>query len=90
MKASIDISYYPLSSDYRTFIIEFIKSVKNSYPELSFDTNGFSTQITGEYDTIMSVFQHEIKDTLQKQKCVFVIKLAAGERTRENLPDELK
>jgi uncharacterized protein YqgV (UPF0045/DUF77 family) len=90
MEASIDISYYPLSDSYKDFIVEFILSLKKNHPNLNIETNGFSTQIFGEYDQIMSIFQNEIRHSLEKHKCVFAIKLAPGTRTAQMLPDELK
>jgi uncharacterized protein YqgV (UPF0045/DUF77 family) len=89
MTASIDISYYPLSSEYRDYIIEFIQNIKRRYPAFKIETNGFSTQIFGNYDELMQLFQNEIKDALSSHKCVFVFKIAPGERTRENLPENL-
>jgi len=89
MNASIDISYYPLNSDYTEHIIEFIQNIKSNHPHLRVETNGFSTQIFGKYDEIVSLFQNEIKAELVKYKCVFVLKLASGERTKENLPKNL-
>ena len=89
MKATLEISYYPLNNNYREYIIEFIQNVKQNHPLLSFDINGLSTQIFGDYDLIIKVFQEEIKEALGKGKCMFVIKLAPYERKRENLPQEL-
>lgn len=90
MIASIDISYYPLNDDYRSDIVSFITSIKAKYTNLTFEVGGFSTIIIGEYDTIMSIFQNEVKETLNKNKCVFIVKFAAGERIKENLPEQLK
>lgn len=90
MKATLEISYYPLNDNYRLQIIEFIQNIKQNYPLLTFDINGLSTQIFGDYDLILKIFQEEIKASLAKGKCMFVIKLAPFERKRENLPKELQ
>lgn len=90
MKATLEISYYPLNDDYRIQIIEFIKNIKQNYPLLTFDINGLSTQIFGDYDLILKIFQEEIKTSLEKGKCMFVLKIAPYERKRENLPKELQ
>lgn len=90
MKASLDISYYPLNDNYRSQIIEFIQKIKENYPLLTFDINGLSTQIFGDYDLILKIFQEEIKTSLEKGKCMFVMKIAPYERKRENLPKELQ
>lgn len=90
MEASVDISYYPLSENYRSIIIDFVGQVRQNYPSLRIESNGLSTQLFGEYDVIMGVFQNEVKQFLKANKSVFIVKLAAGKRTPESIPNELK
>ena len=60
MKASIEISMYPLDQDYGNQILAFIKSL-NTHPELEVRTNSMSTQIFGEYDILLDLMKKEIK-----------------------------
>lgn len=89
MKATIDISLYPLNSSYKDEIIIFVQQLKK-YPDLKIEVNGMSTQIFGDYDQIMTLMQKEMKVILNKTKAVFILKIAANERTKDNLPEALK
>lgn len=89
MKATIDISLYPLHQAYKDEIISFVKQLKN-YSNIRVDVNGMSTQIFGDYDTLMEMMQGEIKAVLMRTKAVFILKITSEERTREDLPKELK
>lgn len=89
MKATIDISLYPLNSAYKDEIIIFVQQLKK-YPGIKIEVNGMSTQIYGDYDQLMTLMQQEMKTVLLKTKAVFILKIAANERTRENLPEALK
>lgn len=85
MQASIEISLYPLTESYEEIIIDFLRKVRSAHPELRVDTNGLSTQIFGTYDALMDLMQGEIKEVLEENKAVFVMKLARGERTPESV-----
>lgn len=89
MKATVDISLYPLSDNYRQVIIDFVLSLRDK-DGLHVDTDGMRTQVTGEYGQIMEVLRGEMKEVLENGKAVFVLKLAAGERSRENLTEALR
>lgn len=89
MKTTIDISLYPLSDNYREIIVAFVLALREQ-DGLQVDTDGMRTQITGDYDRIMEVLRGEMKSILENGKAVFVLKLAAGERTRENLTEALR
>ena len=89
MKATIDISLYPLKSEYKDEIIYFIHQLKKD-PKIKIDVNGMSTQIFGDYDYLLALMQREMKLILQKTKAVFILKITSEERTREDLPEELK
>jgi uncharacterized protein YqgV (UPF0045/DUF77 family) len=89
MKATIDISLYPLQSTYKDEIIIFVQQLKK-YAEIKIEVNGMSTQIYGDYDQLMALMQQEMKAVLHKTKAVFILKIAANERTKENLPEALK
>lgn len=78
MQATLEMSMYPLQSDYKDQILEFIREIKTQ-PNITVRVNGLSTQIFGEYDDIISIFQSQVKRELEKDMgLVFVMKLASG------------
>lgn len=85
MRATVDISLYPLSDTYRKTIIDFVLDLRK-HPELEIDTDGVSTKIRGDYDVLMDILKHEMKEVLEETKAVFIIKLYKGDRRKENLP----
>ncbi|PCI79053.1 MAG: hypothetical protein COB20_05555 [SAR86 cluster bacterium] len=75
MKASVDISLYPLADEYIPAIKEFIERVQ-LYPEIAVVRNDLSTQLYGDYDQIMDLLKIEVKLSWEKYgKSIFVIKL---------------
>ena len=60
MRASVEISMYPLTKEYGTPILQFIQRLK-AYPELEVRVNTMSSQIFGEYDELMSILTKEMK-----------------------------
>ena len=74
MKASVDISLYPLADEYIPAIKEFIERVQE-YPEVAVVRNDLSTQLYGDYDQIMEILKVEVKLSWEKYgKSIFVIK----------------
>ena len=75
MKASIDISMYPLNEQYCQPIIDFIDQLE-TYPNVSVQRNSMSTHIYGEYQDVMDTLNTEILKVLEQiPETVFVIKL---------------
>ena len=75
MKASIDISLYPLKDEYIPAIKEFIERVQR-YPEVAVVCNDLSTQLYGNYELIMDLLKVEVRLSWEKYgKSIFVIKL---------------
>ena len=75
MKASVDISLYPLADEYIPAIKEFIEKVQQ-YPEVAVIRNDLSTQLYGDYDQIMDLLRVEVRLSWEKYgKSIFVIKL---------------
>lgn len=66
MKASIEISMYPFSPDYEPPILDFINRLKQ-YEDVEVIVNSMSTQLFGEYDTLMGILQKEVKETFEKE-----------------------
>lgn len=74
MKASIDISYYPLKEEFIPPIKQFIGRL-NEYENVVVVTNGISTQVFGEYDELMDILTKEIKNSMNVPHSVFVLKI---------------
>ena len=60
MKASAEISMYPLDKDYEGYILDFIARIR-LHEGLRVEVNSLSTQIFGDYDTLMNALHQEIK-----------------------------
>ena len=74
MKASIDMSLYPLSEDYKPAIRDFIQRV-GEYDGVAIKRNDLSTQLFGDYDQIMDILKVEIKRSWETYgKGIFVVK----------------
>jgi uncharacterized protein YqgV (UPF0045/DUF77 family) len=74
MKASVDISLYPLADEYIPAIKEFIERVQK-YPEIAVVRSDLSTQLYGDFDQIMELLTVEVKLSWEKYgKGIFVIK----------------
>jgi len=75
MKVAVDISLYPLDSDFVPPIKDVIERI-NRHDDLEVWTNAMSTQIVGELDVVMRALHEEIGSTFEQQpKAVFVIKM---------------
>ncbi len=78
MRTAVEISLYPLNSDYLAPIKDFIDRL-NSHPELSVATNAMSTQISGEHVDVFRVLALETERTFATPgRCVFVMKVLGG------------
>jgi len=74
LKASIDMSLYPLADDYIPAIKEFIESLA-SYDRIAVKRNDLSTQLFGDYDQIMDILKIEIRRSWETHgKGIFVVK----------------
>jgi len=75
MKVAVDISLYPLDSDFIPPIKDVIARL-NEHDGLEIWTNAMSTQIVGEFDDVMDALRQEIGATFaQLPKAVFAIKI---------------
>ena len=78
MKASIEISLYPLKENYKKVVLGFIGKL-NKNKKLKIETNGMSTQIFGDFEEIMKVLTVEILQIFKNNKAIFILKIGAGE-----------
>jgi len=75
MRIAVDISLYPLDKNFLPPIQDVIERL-NSYESLEVVTNPMSTQIRGEYETVMQALKQEIRVSLEQlPKAVFAIKI---------------
>lgn len=79
MRTAIEISLYPLDSDYLPAIKAFIERL-NTYPDLQVITNAMSTQVAGEHQRVFEVLAQETAITFGAAgRKVFVMKVLGGE-----------
>ena len=74
MKISVDISYYPLSTEFIPPIKDIIARLQST-PGLEVKTNTMSTQVFGEYDLVMDTLKKEIRKSSEHPHSVFIIKI---------------
>lgn len=74
MQVMVEISLYPLADSYIEPIKAFIDRI-NEYDELQVQTNRTSTQISGDYEQVMSILGREMKTTHEQVgQAIFVAK----------------
>lgn len=80
MKISVELTLSPLQDDYEPAIIDFIKSLRNS--GLTVLENPLSTQVFGDYDTVMNLLQKEMKIALEAvERGLIYIKIVKSDRS---------
>jgi len=78
MRTIVDISLYPLNSDFIPSIKSFIERL-NTYPELEVSTNALSTHVSGEHARVFEVLGIETAKTFAEAgRKVFVMKIIGG------------
>lgn len=79
MNISVELTLSPLTDDYESIIIRFIKKLRAS--KLKVLENPLSTQVYGDYDTVMMVLKEEIKETFTlMEHGVLFMKLVTTDR----------
>jgi hypothetical protein len=74
MRASVEISYYPLQPEFVTPILDFISRLRG-YEEIETIKNGMSTQVFGEYARVMDILSREIGKSFDLPHSVFILKI---------------
>jgi uncharacterized protein YqgV (UPF0045/DUF77 family) len=75
MDVGVEISLYPLNQQYIPPIKDFIERL-NAEGGLRIVTNAMSTQIFGDYDTVMQRLVREMRTSFANQdKAIFVMKV---------------
>ncbi|MBT8186914.1 MAG: hypothetical protein HKP38_07025 [Croceitalea sp.] len=80
MKISVELTLTPLQDDFEAPIISFIKNLRAS--GLIVLENPLSTQVYGEYDTVMGVLQNLIKKSfLSTENVLLQMKIVKTDRS---------
>ena len=75
MHITVEISYYPLLTNYEQAIFELLDLLKDQ-SDISVQTATMSTLISGEYDAVMSLLVNGMKQLMMKYPSVFNLKVA--------------
>ena len=87
MKITVDISLYPLNSDYLPSIKAFIRRLRG-FDGLELVTNQLSTQVRGEFGQVTTALNSCMHDSMQSdQKMVFVTRYLNSDLEIGSLPD---
>ena len=80
MNISVELTLTPLQDNFEPPIIEFIKKLRDS--GLTVLENPLSTQVYGDYDTVMNVLQVEMKTALEAvDKGLLYMKIVKSDRS---------
>ena len=80
MEISVDISMYPLQSEYEAPISAFIEKLKQE-PTVKVSCNELSTQLHGDYRIIMKMLEEEIYSVFTEiPDSIFVLKFVGHNR----------
>lgn len=80
MNVSVELTFSPLQDDYESEVIRFIIALRDS--GLTVMENPLSTQLYGEYGTVMDVLQREMLTSLKKVgQGMFFIKMVKTDRS---------
>ena len=80
MEISVDISMYPLQQDYEAPILAFITQLEKE-DSVEVVRNELSTQIHGDYKTIMALLEKEMFSVFTEiPDSIFVLKFVGNNR----------
>ena len=80
MELSAELSLYPLTGDVDTSVLAFIEDLHES-GEISVVTNTMSTQISGDWDAVISAVNIALKRSSQRtDRQVLVVKYLPSHR----------
>ena len=78
MHTTVEISMYPLRSDYEEQVLKFIDLLKLN-ENVNIKVNAMSTQVVGEFDEVFDLLNASIKVVYKDGvKASFVIKVLPG------------
>ncbi len=80
MKISVELTLTPLQNNFEEPIIHFIKKLRAS--GLTVLENPLSTQVYGDYDTVMQVVTAELKNSFELiDKGILFMKIVKSDRS---------
>ncbi len=79
MTVTIEISLYPLHNEYPSAVLSFLQNLK-AIPGLDIQSNGMSTIIIGDFDSMWSELGLLMSIQLSAEDSIFVMKVAPGRR----------
>ncbi|WP_309499401.1 hypothetical protein [Sulfurovum sp.] len=80
MEISVDISMYPLQKDFEAPILAFIAELEKE-KNVEIVRNELSTQVHGEYKTIMALLEQEMFSVFAEiPDSIFVLKFVGNNR----------
>ncbi|MGJ8659285.1 thiamine-binding protein [Cellulophaga fucicola] len=80
MNISVELTFSPLQDTFEEHIINFIKKLRAS--GLTILENPLSTQVYGDYDTVMAVLNTEIKEAFElMDKGLLFMKIVKSDRS---------
>jgi uncharacterized protein YqgV (UPF0045/DUF77 family) len=77
MKATIEISMYPLTGPYEKFVLAFIDDLRINR-NIEIETNGLSTQIFGDLEYTFPLLQKLMQKYFESCPSIFVMKVGMG------------
>ncbi len=77
MKATFEISLYPLRNDYKDIVLDFLRDL-NSFNGIHVETNGMSTQVFGELDEVFTILNALTRKYLEHHQAILVFKIGKG------------
>jgi len=81
MKISVELTLTPLQNEFKQPIINFIKKLRVS--GLKIIETPLSTQVYGDYDTVMTLLTSEIKEAFELIENGFIfIKIVKSDRSK--------
>lgn len=80
MKISVELTFTPLTDGYEVPIINFIKKLRAS--GLTIRENPLSTQVYGDYDTVMEILRNEVREAFEGiDSGLFYMKIVKSDRS---------
>jgi uncharacterized protein YqgV (UPF0045/DUF77 family) len=81
MGITVEISYYPLHSEYQKPVMDFLSGLSENQ-QLIIEPGVMSTLISGEYDEVMKCLHKTIKPFMEEYNSVFTIKMGNACKTK--------
>jgi uncharacterized protein YqgV (UPF0045/DUF77 family) len=75
MQITVEISYYPLSDQYKKPVVDFLDQLSKK-TDIAVTTGIMSSVVMGEYDAVMNMLMVEIRPFLDKYPSIFIVKIS--------------